>query len=999
MQPNPYVPTTHFSQEETGGVAGRSTSRTTAIDAEFTNLATTIAQILTDLAILQRDDTELRDGIVKGHTLSAAVLAMIGSAGGSRWNPRGLWLTATNYAAYDFVESGGSSYLCLTTHTSGVFATDRTAGKWMTISADSAAFAALVAAYQADMASTTDVAKGDALVGVKKTVTAAVGTTQHEVNEREVNSFDLMTPAQIADVIARTQLVDVSVPLQAFMTAFVAGQRRGVMAAGDYLCATMPTIGTGSGSTFMGMTLEGAGPGYSSGGSRIIVSGVGKTAILTVKKDANRGLSIRNLGLICATDAAAYGLLFDSSEISQPRVDNINIGGATKAIGLLTGTGANGEFPQFHNVRANDFSTFFYMTTGQAYKPLFIGGWANGRVGGTLFHYQLSAQGGGLDVHGFNSTFTTGANGVGNATLLKLTGGAAAVSSSYIFNGGRHEHITCIVDRNSSNNGSETDLTCEFNSVEFTIDNRKGHVDNTINTVLRISTIGTGPADTYTFRNCRFVADSADVVFNITVPASARGRIDFINCTFNGFKQLPYVDGAYNTAMVVEFKDCIANYASNTGALATQVRPMDFSRKYGGDYFPVANILARSLYSRAAQAPSGKCINYLQIPQYREANGSVGAVAADAPWAHGGTTATFSSINDWTGGAPPKSPSPWAKKVRLPATSYVYQDMPGINLNAANTSSGGVNGHFVAYQALMKFGGASTIKFTLENSVSGQIYDQVTLAAFGAGGNYPQLITLAATCDLTATGNLRLKQENTGAGNLDMDVSWQMVTDEPESVFVGTSAAAVVGTVNWAAVMESSRVLSRLAIPYKTDYFGATAAPAHTDLQSDHYLSKTTELQTYYANAGWHRVPQSRTNTTAVGNIGAGEDDLQTASVPAATLFANGHTIVVDAYGSCANNANAKTLKLYFGATALINQVMTAGQASRWHIRAEITRTGASTQDWVVHITQAGTTTIHDVQVGTAAITDTAAITIKCTGTAVADNDIVQEFLRVCYAD
>lgn len=60
------------------------------------------------------------------------------------------------------------------------------------------------AALQADLADTSDVAKGDALIGVKQPWTGAVATTQHEMNTRVVNVFDFFSAAQKADVLAGT---------------------------------------------------------------------------------------------------------------------------------------------------------------------------------------------------------------------------------------------------------------------------------------------------------------------------------------------------------------------------------------------------------------------------------------------------------------------------------------------------------------------------------------------------------------------------------------------------------------------------------------------------------------------------------------------------------------------------------------------------------------------------------------------------------------------------
>ena len=131
-QPTPYDPTISFEEEEQNQVAGRSTVRTAALDAELENIATTLTEILSNLSAIQRDDTELRDGIVKLHTLSTEVLALMGSAGFTLHNPIG-WLTATAYVAREIVTNGTGTYVCVVAHTSGVFATDLAAGKWCLI--------------------------------------------------------------------------------------------------------------------------------------------------------------------------------------------------------------------------------------------------------------------------------------------------------------------------------------------------------------------------------------------------------------------------------------------------------------------------------------------------------------------------------------------------------------------------------------------------------------------------------------------------------------------------------------------------------------------------------------------------------------------------------------------------------------------------------------------------------------------------------------------------
>lgn len=75
-------------------------------------------------------------------------------------------------------------------------------------------------AVRSDLAATSSTSLGDALVGVKRTVTGAIATTQHAINERETLCvFDMMTAAQVADVIAGTRAENVTTAVQAAIDA------------------------------------------------------------------------------------------------------------------------------------------------------------------------------------------------------------------------------------------------------------------------------------------------------------------------------------------------------------------------------------------------------------------------------------------------------------------------------------------------------------------------------------------------------------------------------------------------------------------------------------------------------------------------------------------------------------------------------------------------------------------------------------------------------------
>lgn len=128
------------------------------------------------------------------------------------------------------------------------------------------------------------------------------------------------------------------------------------------------------------------------------------------------------------------------------------------------------------------------------------------------------------------------------------------------------------------------------------------------------------------------------------------------------------------------------------------------------------------------------------------------------------------------------------------------------------------------------------------------------------------------------------------------------------------------------------------------------------------------------------------------GSVGAGETDLLTYTLPASTLISNGQAVRVTSWGSLANNANAKTIKIYFGATSITLYNSTGGNIT-WVVQMLVMRTGAASQAAVI---------IGGVQSGapigltsSPAETLANAVVIKTTGTGVANNDIVNTGLVV----
>lgn len=124
-QPTPYVRQTDFpSLPETFS------SFANGAENEFDAIQVTIRETLSNLALIQKDDGGLTNGIVTLTSLSSDVATFLGGST-SAWSLEGPWLTTTAYVVGDVVMESTNTYVCAVAHTSGTFATDLAAGKWI----------------------------------------------------------------------------------------------------------------------------------------------------------------------------------------------------------------------------------------------------------------------------------------------------------------------------------------------------------------------------------------------------------------------------------------------------------------------------------------------------------------------------------------------------------------------------------------------------------------------------------------------------------------------------------------------------------------------------------------------------------------------------------------------------------------------------------------------------------------------------------------------------
>ncbi len=167
-----------------------------------------------------------------------------------------------------------------------------------------------------------------------------------------------------------------------------------------------------------------------------------------------------------------------------------------------------------------------------------------------------------------------------------------------------------------------------------------------------------------------------------------------------------------------------------------------------------------------------------------------------------------------------------------------------------------------------------------------------------------------------------------------------------------------------------------------------------------------TPLETMGTGSGTAAlIGKASINTTTVGNIGGGTDDLMTYSIPANSLSANGKGIRITAWGATGNNANAKTLIFTFGATNAGVTGLTVSIAGAWVAQVVIVRSAANTQVGYLTVTETvnGSSPVvapkayQVISFNSLFETDTSAIVTKFMAQATADNDIIQRGMLVEY--
>lgn len=179
-----------------------------------------------------------------------------------------------------------------------------------------------------------------------------------------------------------------------------------------------------------------------------------------------------------------------------------------------------------------------------------------------------------------------------------------------------------------------------------------------------------------------------------------------------------------------------------------------------------------------------------------------------------------------------------------------------------------------------------------------------------------------------------------------------------------------------------------------SDVFGMTAG----GVEQARFTTTGTSVRLGSASASFAKVGGTiSASTTAVGNVGTGEDTLITYTLPAGSMGTNLDRVTGRVSGTFASNANNKRIRLYFGTTAIFDTTALAFNGGNWVADFEVIRVSNTQQKASVTFSSSNALLPVSAKYTLVAMTLTSSQVIRCTGEATSNNDVVQETASIEY--
>ena len=310
-----------------------------------------------------------------------------------------------------------------------------------------------------------------------------------------------------------------------------------------------------------------------------------------------------------------------------------------------------------------------------------------------------------------------------------------------------------------------------------------------------------------------------------------------------------------------------------------------------------------------------------------------------------------------------------------------------------------------ARMAILKFTGVLTSNSTVTIPDKTKIYVvhnattgayTLTLKPSGNGVLIPQGLKLIVFCDGTACSLLDEEGPILTAGGT-ADAITLTPTPPISAYAVGQKFRFLpVANNTTATTIAVSGLAVKTVVKTGTDNLGPR------DIRNGVLTSVTYDGTYFQLESEWQRPVDG--TFVSVGNITIGEDNLMSYILPANQLTKAGTVIKITATFTTANNANAKTLKMYIGGVLVLNFALTINQASgimatAYLISAAAANSQTFSASGIETVLNAFTLTSTNGALGfgnsTLALTSANAQTIQFTGEGTNTNDIVQTNLLV----